>query len=474
MSANKSTDVAVIGGGPGGYAAAFMAADLGKRVTLIDPKENPGGVCLYHGCIPSKALLHIAKLLSEAEEAHQWGVTFSKPKINLKKLRSWKEEVVETMTSGLGTLSTQRKVEHIKGMAKFTSSNSLIVKTNDGKEEILNFEHAILATGTEPLKLPMIDFKSKDILDSTSALDLHKIPKSMLVIGGGYIGLELGTVYATLGTKVSVVEMQSSLMSTVDKDLVNVLTKRLDTLFEDVYLSTKVTEVKEQKNGIKVTLLDKDEKSTDKLFEQVLVSIGRKPNTKNLGLELTSVKIDKRGFIVVDNQMKTNDPSIFAIGDIVGEPQLAHKATHEGRVAAEVIAGKKSAFEPQAIPAVVFTDPEIAWCGITHDEAKKKNLDVEIVRFPWAASGRAVTIGRTDGLTKLIIDKETERILGIGMAGVGVGEMIGEGVLAIEMGAVVTDLSLTIHQHPTLSETIMEAADIFHGTSTHYYRPKKK
>ena len=473
MSANKSTDVAVIGGGPGGYAAAFMAADLGKRVTLIDPKDNPGGVCLFHGCIPSKALLHIAKLLAEAEEAHQWGVTFTKPKINLKKLRSWKEEVVRTMTSGLGSLSTQRKVEHIKGMAKFTSSNSLIVKTNDGKEEILNFEHAILATGTEPLTLPMIDFKSKDILDSTSALDLNKIPKSMLIIGGGYIGLELGTVYATLGTKVSVVEMQSSLMSTVDKDLVNVLTKRLDNLFEDVYLSTKVTEVKEQKNGIKVTLLDKNEKSTDKLFEQVLVSIGRKPNTKNLGLELTSVKIDKRGFIVVDNQMRTNDPSIFAIGDIVGEPQLAHKATHEGRVAAEVIAGKKSVFEPQAIPAVVFTDPEIAWCGITQDEAKKKNLDVEVVRFPWAASGRAVTIGRTDGVTKLIIDKETERILGIGMAGVGVGEMIGEGVLAIEMGAVVTDLSLTIHQHPTLSETIMEAADIFHGTSTHYYRPRK-
>jgi dihydrolipoamide dehydrogenase len=474
MAENKSTQLAVVGGGPGGYAAAFMAADLGMKVALIDPQENPGGVCLYRGCIPSKALLHVAKLIAETRDAKEWGISFAKPKIDLENLRSWKEGVVEKLTGGLGNLTRQRNIEHIRGIAKFANTSSLHIKTLDQTEFHLDFEHAILASGSRPTKIPSLSLDTPRMLNSTSALEIEEIPKSLLVVGGGYIGLELGTVYASLGSKVTVVEMMPGLLPGVDRDLVSVLHKRLDKLFDDIFLSTTVSELKEQKNGIRVTLKRKDGATQNRIVEKVLVSVGRKPNSENLGLDNTRVELDDKGFVKVDLQRRTAEPTIYAIGDVAGEPMLAHKASHEGRVAAEAIAGKKVAFEPRAIPAVVFTDPELAWCGITQTEAKAKKLDVGVVRFPWAASGRAMTLGRTDGVTKLIIDKKTEQVLGVGMAGPGAGELIAEGVLAVEMAAVASDIGLSIHPHPTLSETIMEAADIFHGISTHYYRPKRK
>jgi len=474
MAENKSTQVAVIGGGPGGYAAAFMAADLGLETVLIDPQENPGGVCLYRGCIPSKALLHVAKLIGESKDAEEWGISFSQPKIDLDKLRSWKEGVVDQLTGGLGRLARQRKVEHIRGTAEFMDGKRLRIRTLDKSEIELSFEKAILATGSRPTRIKSLSPDTPRLLNSTSALEIEDIPSKLLVVGGGYIGLELGTVYASLGSKVTVVEMMPGILPGVDRDLVSVLNKRLETLFEEILVKTTVSEMKEQKNGIKVTLKDDKDESQDRIFDKVLVSVGRRPNSENLGLDKTKVEIDDKGFIKVDGQRRTDEPTIYAIGDMAGEPMLAHKASHEGRLAAEAIAGKKVAWEPRAIPAVVFTDPEIAWCGLTQSEAKEKKLDVETVRFPWAASGRAMTLGRIDGVTKLIIDKESERVLGMGIAGPGAGELIAEGVLAVEMAAVVSDIGLSIHPHPTLSETIMEAADIFHGTGTHYYRPKRK
>ncbi len=470
----KSTTLAVIGGGPGGYAAAFMAADLGLQVTLIDPEENPGGVCLYRGCIPSKALLHVAKLISESRDAADWGITFTQPKIDVKKLRAWKDGVVERLTGGVGQLAKQRKVEFIRGMAKFVDAKTLEVKAQDGGNIRLSFEHAIIATGSRPTVIPKLAPDSPRVINSTGALNIKDIPKSMLVVGGGYIGLEMGTVYATLGAKVTVVEMLSGLLPGVDRDLVSVLSKRLDGLFDKIILNTTVSKMKEQKNGIKVTLESKDGETQEKLFDKVLISVGRRPNSENLGLENTKVKVTEKGFIEVNLQRKTAEPTIYAIGDVAGEPMLAHKASHEGRVAAEAISGKKVAFEPQAIPVVVFTDPEVAWCGLTQTQAKEQGLDVEVIRFPWAASGRSLTLGRTDGVTKLVIDKKTERVLGVGITGPNAGDLIAEGVLAVEMGAVAADVGLTIHPHPTLSETLMEAADIFYGTSTHYYRPKKR
>lgn len=463
----------VIGAGPGGYAAAFLAADLGIDVTLIDNEKNPGGVCLYKGCIPSKALLHVAKVLSESEEAKDFGVEFSKPKIDLNKMRDWKNNVVNKLTGGLGQLSKQRKIEYIQGKAKILSNKNLELTKENGEMEILNYENMIIATGSSPSKIPNLSITSPLILDSTSALELNDIPKTMLVIGGGYIGLELGTVYATLGTKITVVEMLPGILNGADKDLVSVLSKRISKLIESILVNTKVIELKEVKEGIKVIFEDKDKIKSEKIFEKVLISIGRKPNSKGFGLENTKVEIDEKGFIRVDKQLRTSESNIFAIGDVAGEPMLAHKASHEGRVAVEVIAGHKSVFEPKAIPAVVFTDPEIAWCGLTEAEAKLQNKKVTIAKFPWAASGRAMTLGNTEGLTKLIIDPETERILGVGIAGPGAGDLIAEGVLAIEMGANATDLKLTIHPHPTLSETLMEAAEVFFGQSTHIYRPKK-
>lgn len=463
----------IIGAGPGGYAAAFLAADLGIVTTLIDSESNPGGVCLYRGCIPSKALLHVAKVISESAEAKNFGVEFSKPKIDIKKMRMWKDRVVNKLTSGLGQISKMRKIEYMKGKASFLDSESIELIKDDGSKETIYFENVIIATGSHPAKIPGLTIESSKILDSTSALNIEDIPKTMLVIGGGYIGLELGTVYATLGTKVTVAEMLSGILTGADRDLVSVLSKKITPLFDSILLETKVSSMEEVKNGIKVLFEDNKKQKIEKIFDKVLISIGRKPNTENLGLENTKVEINEKGFVKVDNQLRTTVNNIFAIGDAAGEPMLAHKASHEGRTAVEVIAGHKAIFEPKAIPAVVFTDPEIAWCGLTEAEAKEQNKDITVAKFPWAASGRALTIGRTDGLTKLIIDTETERILGVGIVGPGAGDLISEGVLAIEMGANATDIKLSIHPHPTLSETIMESAEVFFGQSTHLYKPRR-
>ena len=472
MTSSEHTKLVVIGGGPGGYAAAFLAADLGMETTLVDLEPNPGGVCLYRGCIPSKALLHAAKILSESRDAKEIGIEFGEPKIHIDQVRAWKNKVVSQMTGGLGVLSKQRKIKFIQGRATFLNSDSVNIKKTDGTEITLTFDNAILATGSHPITLPFAP-ASPRILDSTTALNLEDIPAKLLVLGGGYIGLELGTVYNELGSKVSIVEMLPSLLAGVDRDLGVILENRIKKHFSAVKVNTKVTKMEETSNGIKVTFEDKEGNVSSEEYDKVLVAIGRKPNSKNLGLEKTKVTLTDRGFVQVNGQRQTTDPKIYAIGDIAGDPMLAHKASHEGRVAVEAIAGHKVAFEPQAIPAVVFTDPEIAWCGLTETEAAAKGREVMVVKFPWAASGRAVTLNRTDGLTKMIIDPETERILGMAICGVGAGEMISEGVLAVEMGAVVSDLKLSIHPHPTLSETVMESAESFFGLSTHIYRPKK-
>jgi dihydrolipoamide dehydrogenase len=472
MAEPRSVQVAVVGAGPGGYAAAFLAADLGMQVALIDSELNPGGVCLYVGCIPSKALLHVARLLEESRHAERWGIKFAEPKIDLRKLREWKSGVVSKLTGGLGQLSKQRKVEYIQGRAVLEDSNTLLIQKQKGGEERLRAEHIILATGSQPVRLPMFP-ESKRVLDSTSALDLEDIPKTMLVVGGGYIGLELGTVYAALGSKVSVVEMLPTLLAGADQDLVKPLAKRMESVLAAILLETKVVEAKEQKNGIAVTFGTKDGKRREQTFDKVLVAVGRKPNSKIPGLEKTRVQVNERGFIRVDEQRRTDDPAIYAIGDVAGEPMLAHKASHEGRTAVEAIAGHAVAFEPQAIPAVVFTDPEIAWCGLTEADAQKQGREVKVTRFPWAASGRATTLDRNEGVTKLVLEAESGRVLGVGICGPGAGELIAEGVLAVEMGALADDLRLTIHPHPTLSETVMESADVFFGQATHTYRPKR-
>lgn len=467
------TQLVVIGGGPGGYAAAFYAADLGMKTTLVDLDVNPGGVCLFRGCIPSKALLHAAKVLSEAREAQNFGIEFGQPKVNLNKLRDWKNGVVKQLTGGLGVLAKQRKVTFIQGRASFVNSNTISIEKSGGEKQTLTFDKAILATGSRPITLPGAP-ESEKIMDSTSALDIKDVPKSLLLVGGGYIGLELGIVYAELGSDIDVVEMLPQLMTGADRDIAGVLEKRLEKLFKNIMVSTKITKTEITGSGIKVTFEDKDGKSFTKEYEKLLVAIGRKPNSENLGLDKTKVKVTDRGFVEVNAQRLTTDPSIYAIGDIAGQPMLAHKASHEGRVAVEAIAGHKVAFEPIAIPAVVFTDPEIAWAGLTETEAKQKGIEYEVAKFPWGASGRAITLDRTDGLTKMLIDPKTERILGISIVGPGAGELIAEGVLALEMGAVVSDLKLSIHPHPTLTETVMEAAESFYGHATHVYRPKKK
>jgi dihydrolipoamide dehydrogenase len=463
----------VIGEGPGGYAAAFLAADLGMKVTLIDPEVNPGGVCLYKGCIPSKALLHVSKVITEAGEAENWGVKFSKPEIDIEKIRNWKNDVVGKLTGGLGQLVKQRKIEYIRGKASFKNSTSLKIETVDSKTETISFENAIIATGSRPIEIPSLSLNSPKVMNSSSALALDDIPKSLLVVGGGYIGLELGSVYATFGSKVTVVEMMPGLLPGADRDLVAVLSKKVKTVFESILLNTTVKSMKEQKNGIKVKFENTDTGESEKLFDKVLVSVGRRPNSENIGLENTKVELTEKGFIKVNNKLQTTEPNIYAIGDIVGEPMLAHKASHEGRVAVEAIAGNKVAFEPRAIPAVVFTDPEIAWCGLTETEAKEKSIDYKVAKFPWGASGRATTLGRNDGSTKFLVDPKTEQVLGVGIVGSGAGELIAEGVLAIEMAALVSDVRFSIHPHPTLSETVMEAADVFFGQSAHFYRPKR-
>jgi dihydrolipoamide dehydrogenase len=473
MPETTNLHIAVVGGGPGGYAAAFLAADLGMNVTLIDPEVNPGGVCLYRGCIPSKALLHVAKLVEESHQAKDWGIEFAAPKIDLARLRSWKEGVVKKLTGGLGILSKQRKVHYVQGQATFENSTTLRVKKSDGTEESLTCDRIIIATGSRPAIVPTLKLQSPRMMDSTGALNLEDIPGSLLVVGGGYIGLELGSVYAALGTRVTVVEMLPGLLPGADRDLVLPLHKRLEKMFEAILLNTTVEAVKDEGNAIRATLKAQDGSQQEKLFDRVLVSVGRKPNSEIPGLDKTQVKVGPKGFIEVNRQLQTGDPSIYAIGDVVGEPMLAHKASHEGRTAVEAIAGHKVAFEPNAIPAVVFTDPEVAWCGLTETQAQKENREIKVAKFPWAASGRAVTIDRPEGMTKLIFDPETERVLGVGIVGAGAGEMIAEGVLAIEMAALASDVALTIHPHPTLSETVMESAEVFFGTSTHIYRPKR-
>ena len=473
MSDNQSLNIAVIGGGPGGYAAAFLAADLGMSVTLIDPELNPGGVCLYRGCIPSKALLHVAKLLEESHQAKDWGIEFAAPKIDLARLRSWKENVLKKLTGGLGVLSKQRKVKYVQGRAAFENSTTLRVTKTDGSEESLAFDRIVIATGSRPAVVPALKLDTPRMMDSSGGLNLEDIPGTLLVVGGGYIGLELGSVYAALGTRVTVVEMLPGLLPGADRDLVLPLHKRLEKMFDSILLNTTVASVKDEGNGIRGKLKAQDGSEQEKVFDRVLVSVGRKPNAEIPGLEKTGVKAGERGFIQVNKQLQTDDPSIYAIGDVVGEPMLAHKASHEGRVAVEAIAGHKVAFEPNAIPAVVFTDPEVAWCGLTETQAQRENREIKVAKFPWAASGRAITLDRPEGMTKLILDPQTERVLGVGIVGAGAGEMIAEGVLAIEMAALASDVALTIHPHPTLSETVMEAAEVFFGTSTHIYRPKR-
>ena len=474
MAETSTTQLAVIGGGPGGYAAAFLAADLGMEVTLVDLEANPGGVCLYRGCIPSKALLHVAKLLDETRHAAEWGIEFGEPRIKLAKLREFKERVVDKLTGGVGQVAKLRKVRFVRGRARLLDAHRVEIDRVEGGRETLEFQHAILATGSEPAKVPGFPEDPERILDSTGALELNDVPDKMLVVGGGYIGLELGSVYAALGSKVTVVEMMPSLLAGADPDLVRPLARKIEERVDAVLLETRVAGMKVQKNGVKVRFEGKNAGDGEKLFDKVLVSIGRKPNSAGIGLENTAVVVDDRGFVQVDAQLRTREPSIYAIGDLVGQPMLAHKASHEGRTAVEAIAGHKVAFEPAAIPAVVFTDPEVAWCGLTETEAKARERKVSVARFPWAASGRAQTLDRSDGVTKLILDPETERVLGVGICGPGAGELIAEGVLAVEMAATATDLKLSIHPHPTLSETVMESAEVFFGQSTHVFRPSKK
>lgn len=473
---SKETQTLVVGAGPGGYTAAFLAADLGQKVIMVDPLDNPGGVCLHWGCIPTKALLHIVKVMEDAEQAKDFGVTFAKPKIDIDAVRAFKDKVVQQLVGGTSQLAKQRKVEHLKGRARFTGANTVEVSLNDGGTETVSFENAIIATGATSAKLPGVDLESPRVLYARTALELENIPKSLLVVGGGYIGVELGTVFSKFGSEVSVVEMLPSIMATADPDLRKVWEKGNRKTFSEIMTDTKVSGMKETKNGVEVTFEAAGEKGTSKTatFEKVLVSVGNTPNTKDLGLEAAGVSTDERGYLPVDEQRRTNVDHIYAIGDVTGQPLLAHKANLEGRVAAESICGEKTAYEPATIPAVVYTDPEIAWCGLTEREAKEGGIDYEVASFPWGASGRAIAMGTSNGVTKLLVEPKTERILGVGIAGKEAGELISEGVLAVEMAAQVKDLSLSVHPHPTLSETVMEAAEAFYGHSTHIYRPKKK
>jgi dihydrolipoamide dehydrogenase len=451
--------IVVIGAGPGGYAAAFKAAELGLEVTLIDPELHPGGVCLHRGCIPSKALLHVAKLVSEAEDAAKIGVAFTKPRLDIDRIRAWKNEIIEKLTTGLGTKVLSHKINYRRGTAEFADAKTLDFSDHNGQKSQIAFDQAIIATGSCPVSIPGVELGER-IIDSTGALELADVPKSMLVVGGGYIGLELGSAYAALGTRVSVVEMMPDLMAGCDRDLASILMRRLEPRFEDIMLKTRVLELKEQKNAVAVTLENRDAEQIKKRYEKVLIAIGRRPNVAGLGLENTRVQLTERGFIAVDAQQRTAEPHIFAVGDIAGDPLLAHKAYAEARVAAEVAAGRKALFDPRAIPAVVFTDPEIAWCGLTEIAARENKIGVKVAKFPWRGNGRAQTLGRDDGMTKLIVDPATDRILGVAVAGPGAGELIAEGVLALEMAALAEDLRHSIHPHPTLSETLYEAAEM--------------
>jgi len=465
----------VLGGGPGGYAAAFMAADLGLEVTLVEADPRLGGTCLLRGCIPSKALLHVAKVVSEARELDDWGVAFGKLKLNIDKTRARKEKIIETLSSGLDQLAKRRKVRRVHARGIFVDSQTLQLEGGDPKtydNERLTFDHCILATGSVPAMPEMFDIGSKRVFDSTGALQLSNLPKTMLVIGGGYIGLELGTVYSELGSKVSVVEMTEGLLPGADRDLVKPLAKRLSERFSEIHLNTKVVTLKASGKKVDVQLQGAEIEGAFS-YDSVLVSVGRRPVTSGLGLENTQVTLSPDGFVETDQQQRTSDSHILAIGDVAGQPMLAHKASHEGKIAAEVLAGEPAAFDKAAIPAVVFTDPEIAWAGLTANEAKQQGRKIEVAQYPWQASGRAQANGRTDGLTKWIIDPDSDRVLGCGIVGSGAGELIAEAVLAIEMGCTVRDVADTIHPHPTLSETLGFAGEIYLGTATEVYRPKR-
>lgn len=468
----REVQLLVIGGGPGGYPAALHAADHGLKVTLVDEDPKLGGVCLNRGCIPSKALLHVAKLIREAKEAAEWGLAFGEPKLDLEKLRNFvQQKVVGKLTGGIAQLTKGRGVDVVKGHATFTDANTVEV-TGDAPETI-KFKNCIIATGSVPAIPKAWQLDDPRILDSTSALLLPDVPKKLLVIGGGYIGLELGSIYAALGSKVTVVEALDTILAAADRDLVVPLEKKLRSEFEAIYTSTKVAKLEATNEGI-VASLEGTDAPASITFDRVLVSVGRRPNFANLGLDKAGVKQDERGFITVNKKRQSNVPHIQAIGDIAGEPGLAHKATAEARVAVEVLLGEPAEWSPRAIPAVIFTDPEIAWAGLTQKEAETQNVTHEVLKFPWAASGRAVSIGRTEGLTKMLVDPESKRVLGVGICGAGAGEMIAEAVLAIEMGAVARDILESIHPHPTLSETVMESAELAYGVATHMVKPRKK
>ena len=461
----QDTELLVIGSGPGGYAAAFRAADLGLDVTMVDTAPRPGGVCLYKGCIPSKTFLFLSELIFDAARAKAMGVSFDPPRVDLEGLRRWKADVIEKMAGGLMSLAKSRGVQLLKGRAEFESSES--VRLHDAEVSRIRFRHAIIATGSRPIPFPGTEFAAgRRVMSSTGALALADVPPSLLILGGGYVGLELGTVYAALGSQVSLVEMQDRLLPGVDADLVDPLHRRLNTLFADIWLNTQLKTLQEGESGVTVSL-EGPGVAPEQRFDRVLVAIGRKPATRELGLEHTRVKLDAKGFIQVDGQQRTREERIFAIGDAVGGMMLAHKASHEGKVAAEVIAGKPSSFDVRAIPAVVYTDPQIAWCGITEEQARQEGIPVKVQRFPWKFSGRATTMGAPEGLTKIIADAESGRILGVGITGRDTEGLISEGVLAIEMGALAEDVAAAVHPHPTLSETEAEAAELFLGSATH-------
>ncbi len=467
------TEVVVIGSGPGGYTAAFRAADLGKKVTLIEYYPTLGGVCLNVGCIPSKALLHAAKIMCEADEAKDMGITLGKPKVDLKKLREWVEkQTINKLTGGLSALAKKRKVTVVQGHAEFLSSKALQITKTDGSTEELKFVDAIIAVGSRPIKLPFLPDDPR-IMDSTGALQIADLPEDLLIIGGGIIGMEMGTVYDALGSKVTVVELLDNILGNVDKDLAAPLYKRMQKRFKSFMLSTKVTKVEAKKDGLYVTFEGKEAPASPVRFDKILSCVGRTPNSKEVKAEKAGVNVDERGFIAVDKQQRTNVANIYAIGDVVGNPMLAHKAIPEGKIAAEVIAGKQHYFEPLCIPNVAYTDPEVAWTGLTENEAKAKGIEYEKGTFPWIASGRSLALGRDEGVTKILVDPKTNRVLGAGIVGANAGDLIAEVGLAIEMGCDIEDIALTIHPHPTLSETVAQAAEIIDGTITDLYMPKK-
>jgi dihydrolipoamide dehydrogenase len=463
----------VLGGGPGGYAAAFLAADLGMEVALVEQDERLGGTCLLRGCIPSKALLHVGRVLAEAREMEEWGIHFEKPALKLDLLRARKDKVIATLTGGLATLARRRNVTLIRGTARFTNSTTLEIAPAEpgAASQTVTFDHCILASGSRPARIPAFDIGSPRVMDSTGALELKEIPESLLVVGGGYIGLEMGTVYAELGSDVSVVELTDTLLPGADRDLVKPLQQRLEKLFEKIHLRTKVVMLEDIGKAVRVHF-EGPEGPSSREFCRVLVAVGRRPNSDGLGLENTQVVVGPKGFVEVDGQQRTADPHILAIGDVCGEPMLAHRASHQGKVAVEALHGEAALFAPRAIPAVVFTDPEIAWAGLTEGDVAAGGRTVEISRYPWAASGRAHALGRTDGLTKILVDPETDTVLGVGIVGPGAGELIAEGVLAIEMGCSARDLMEAIHPHPTLGETVAFSAENYFGLATEIYRPR--